>query len=324
MHNFATLAVTVKKCENRPTMQTLFFFPDSVAAIVIIVMACGYFSGAIPFGLIFARLVSGKDIRQMGSGGTGATNVLRNTNKTTALLTLIADVLKGVVPCAIFLHISPPLIASELALITGLAAVIGHIFPCWANFQGGKGFATALGVIAMLQGSLVLFCVGVWLIVAAISRFSSLASLLSLLALPINALIIELDLSHIFIFTLMVLLVTTRHRENIRRLLAHQESTLGFLDSRPIVAPSPNVENFASGNITTEEARIEEGSTSPVPESFSEEDGQSSPPDVATPEPPTDAPIDVEEKVKDSFSPTPSASKRKKGYIRANLTETPQ
>ena len=212
-------------------MDSILLFSDSLAVIILIVAATGYFTGAIPFGLLLAQLLTNTDIRRVGSRSIGATNVLRTGNKSAALLTLLLDGAKGAIPCAIFLNISPAPLAQDLALLAGLCAVIGHMFPCWLGFSGGKGVATVLGVILYLNPMIAVFVIGLWLLVAAISRYSSVASLTALAALPVLGLLLSHGIASTAVFLVLSILVFSRHRSNITRILENTESTIGLLDS---------------------------------------------------------------------------------------------
>ncbi len=212
-------------------MDNILLFSDSLAVIVLIVAAVGYFTGAIPFGLLIAQLLTNTDVRKVGSQSIGATNVLRTGNKFAALLTLLLDGAKGAIPCAVFWNISPAPLAQDLALIAGLCAVIGHMYPCWLSFSGGKGVATALGVVLYLHPLISVFVIGLWLLSAAISRYSSVASLTAITALPLLALLLSYGIATTAIFFVLSILVFFRHRSNITRVLSDTESTIALLDS---------------------------------------------------------------------------------------------
>jgi acyl phosphate:glycerol-3-phosphate acyltransferase len=196
---------------------------DGAAMIAILaVVAIGYLLGAIPFGLVLTRLAGLGDIRQIGSGNIGATNVLRTGSKTLAVLTLVFDVLKGSAAALIGGAWS-----EEAALAGGAAVVIGHMFPIWLGFSGGKGLATALGVVIVLAWKVALLAALVWLATAAISRYSSLAALVAVVAAAVFATAL-VDPMHAWLIALIALLIILRHHENIRRLLAGTESRISF------------------------------------------------------------------------------------------------
>ena len=179
---------------------------------IFLVFFISYILGSIPFGLILARIFLDKDIRKIGSKNIGATNVLRTGNKFLASLTLFLDVLKGILPILLTNYYFPSLI-----YLSGLAAFLGHIFPVWLKFKGGKGVATYLGIIFVLSFNLGLFFCVSWFFVVFITKYSSLASIVSALVIFLISLLennFELN-SYLFI-TLIIILYT--HRQNIIRL----------------------------------------------------------------------------------------------------------
>ena len=189
-----------------------------------VVMAAAYLAGSIPFGLLFTRLAGKGDIRAIGSGNIGATNVLRTGSKPLALLTLIFDGGKGaaVVLLATSFTADPLLIG-----LAGLFAVIGHCFPVWLRFQGGKGVATCVATFAAFDPRLGLIFVVLWLGTAAITRYSSLSALVATLGCSIGAVILELPVPMIFAVMAMSALSWMRHHANIGRLLSGTESRFG-------------------------------------------------------------------------------------------------
>lgn len=184
-------------------------------------LAFGYLLGSIPFGLILAKLAGLGDIRKIGSGNIGATNVLRSGRKGIAALTLLADMLKGTFAVWLAGRYGP-----DPAIIAGLGAFLGHCFPVWLKFKGGKGVATYVGVLAALAWKAALIFAGVWLATAAITRYSSLSALIATLAVPV-ALYWMGDIQVAELFVLMSALVWLFHRENIARLLSGAESKIG-------------------------------------------------------------------------------------------------
>jgi glycerol-3-phosphate acyltransferase PlsY len=193
----------------------------------IIVLTLAYFLGSIPFGLVLTRMAGLGDIREIGSGNVGATNVLRTGNKKLALLTLLLDSGKGGFAVLIVFHIFlGSENTSELAIIAGIAAVIGHNFPVWLRFKGGKGVATTLGTLLAISWPVGLATCITWVIVAVIFRYSSLSAIISLIASPFYAL--YLDREEIFILALfLAVLVIIRHHENIRKLITGHEQKIG-------------------------------------------------------------------------------------------------
>ena len=179
---------------------------------IFLVFLFSYISGSIPFGLIVTKLFLNQDIRKVGSKNIGATNVLRTGNKFIAGLTLFLDIFKGVAPILITNYYFPNLI-----YLSGLMAFLGHIFPVWLKFKGGKGIATYLGIIFALSLKLgLIFCLS-WVLIAFITKYSSLSSIVSsLVILLVSFLKSNLELNF-FLFTTFVIILYT-HRQNIVRL----------------------------------------------------------------------------------------------------------
>ncbi|HEV2899086.1 MAG TPA: glycerol-3-phosphate 1-O-acyltransferase PlsY [Pseudaminobacter sp.] len=184
-------------------------------------LAFGYLLGSIPFGLLITRAAGLGDVRNIGSGNIGATNVLRTGNKGLAALTLILDALKGTAAVLIAGIYGP-----ELALAAGFGAFLGHLFPVWLGFKGGKGVATYLGVLAGLAWNVALVFAALWLAVAFIMRYSSLAALVASLAVPLTLFYLGL-VDYAVLFAVMTVIVFIKHRANISRLLAGTESRIG-------------------------------------------------------------------------------------------------
>jgi len=189
--------------------------------ILFAALIFGYLLGSIPFGLLITRAAGLGDVRSIGSGNIGATNVLRTGNRKLAALTLLLDALKGT--AAVLLA---RLCAPEAALLAGFGAFLGHLFPIWLGFKGGKGVATYLGVLIGLawQGALV-FAV-VWLLIAYLTRYSSLAALIAAIGVPVALYVLGLrDIA--ILFAIMSVIVFIKHHANISRLLAGTESRIG-------------------------------------------------------------------------------------------------
>lgn len=187
-----------------------------LAAIVL-----GYLLGSVPFGLVLTRLAGLGDIRAIGSGNIGATNVLRTGNKALAALTLLLDGGKGAAAVLIGANFGP-----DIAVLAGGSAFVGHLFPIWLKFAGGKGVATFLGVMLASAWPVGLLACLTWLIVAAIFRFSSLAALIAVAASPAYAWWLA-DPQRAELAGFMAILVFIRHHANIRRLLKGEEPKIG-------------------------------------------------------------------------------------------------
>ncbi|NGO53236.1 glycerol-3-phosphate 1-O-acyltransferase PlsY [Allomesorhizobium camelthorni] len=184
-------------------------------------LAFGYLLGSIPFGLLITRAAGLGDVRNIGSGNIGATNVLRTGNKGLAALTLVLDALKGTAAVLIAGIYGP-----ELALVAGFGAFLGHLFPVWLRFKGGKGVATYLGVLAGLAWKVALVFAAVWLAVAFLMRYSSLAALIASVAVPLTLFYLG-RVDYAVLFAVMTAIVFIKHRANISRLLAGTESRIG-------------------------------------------------------------------------------------------------
>lgn len=182
----------------------------------------GYLLGSVPFGVLLARVFGLGDLRQIGSGNIGATNVLRTGNKTAAALTLVLDGAKG----AAAVLIARSLAAEDAVQIAGLAAFLGHCFPIWLRFKGGKGVATFLGLLLAYAFPLGLAACATWLATAIILRISSLSALVAAALAPIWALLLGLNAA-IAMLVALAILVFIRHRPNIERLLKGEEPRIG-------------------------------------------------------------------------------------------------
>jgi glycerol-3-phosphate acyltransferase PlsY len=185
-----------------------------------------YLIGAVPFGLLFSRLFSNVDVRTIGSGNIGATNVLRASGKKAAILTLLADILKGFFPVLIVNVLFHDDAATALS---GIAAVLGHNFPIYLKFKGGKGVATSLGVVLGVAPWTGLVCILVWLISALIWKYSSLSALIAFACYPLITIMVSSENSKPFsILSLFIFgMIYYRHRENIKRLLQGTEPKIG-------------------------------------------------------------------------------------------------
>lgn len=188
---------------------------------IIAALVFGYLLGSIPFGLLLTRAAGLGDVRKIGSGNIGATNVLRTGNKGLAAATLLLDALKGTAAVLIAGHFAP-----ETAVWAGLGAFLGHLFPAWLGFKGGKGVATYLGVLIGLAWQVALIFAVVWLVMAYLFRFSSLAALTAAVVVPI-ALYFMSTPQIAVLFVVMSIIVFIKHRANISRLLAGTEGKIG-------------------------------------------------------------------------------------------------
>jgi acyl phosphate:glycerol-3-phosphate acyltransferase len=192
-----------------------------IGPLHLMALLAGYLIGSIPFGLVLTRLAGLGDIRDIGSGNIGATNVLRTGNKPLALATLLLDSGKGAA-AALLLAAFDPL----AGLIAGGGAILGHNFPIWLKFKGGKGVATTLGVLISVAWPVGLGACATWLLSAAIFRYSSLSALIALAAAPFYAWWLNApDVA--ILAALLAILSSVRHHENIARLIKGQESKIG-------------------------------------------------------------------------------------------------
>ncbi len=195
---------------------------ENAPLVLLIVATLAYLLGSVPFGIVMARLFGLGDLRSIGSGNIGATNVLRTGNRLAAALTLIGDAGKG----GAAVLVARALVGEDAAQVAGLAAFFGHLFPVFLGFRGGKGVATFLGVLLALAWPVGVAACGTWLAVAAALRYSSLAALGAALSAPVWALLF--GRSEVVILTLaLATLVFVTHRGNIHRLAAGTEPRIG-------------------------------------------------------------------------------------------------
>jgi len=185
--------------------------------ILLIGIVC-YLMGSIPFGFILTKLFLKKDIRKIGSGNIGATNALRTGNKIIGYSTLILDILKAVVP-VIYVKI----FYQDLLYIASLCAFLGHVFPIWLKFKGGKGVATYVGILFAINFYLGIVFTISWCVTFFVSKFSSLSSLIGALSIPVYLLILT-QIDQVIFFTIMFVLIFFTHRENIKRLKNKEET----------------------------------------------------------------------------------------------------
>jgi glycerol-3-phosphate acyltransferase PlsY len=201
---------------------------DSIFIVLLLAFAIGYLLGSIPFGLLLTKAAGAGDVRKIGSGNIGATNVLRTGHKGLAAATLLLDMVKGTVAVLLVERLigAPAGYAIVSTLAAGLGAFIGHIFPVWLGFRGGKGVATYIGVLLGLAWPAALAFCAVWLAVAALSRYSSLSALLAAAVTP-PLLLAFGEVPAALLFAGLSLLLFWSHRANIRRLLAGEEPRIG-------------------------------------------------------------------------------------------------
>jgi len=196
--------------------------------LLLAALAFGYLLGSIPFGIVLTRLAGTEDLRSVGSGNIGATNVLRTGRKGLAVATALGDALKGAVAVLAFVHADE----ASLPLAAGFGAFIGHLFPVWLKFKGGKGVATYIGILFALAWPVgLLFCL-IWLATAALTRYSSLAGLVASAVTPV-ALWLGGWPQAAMLFAALTLMLFARHRENIARLLSGTEGKIGGTAAAP-------------------------------------------------------------------------------------------
>jgi len=198
--------------------------PDLItpAATLVVVAVVAYLLGAVPFGILITRAFGLGDLRKLGSGNIGATNVLRTGNKRAAAATLILDAAKG----AVAVLIARWTVGEDAAQLAGLAAFLGHLFPVWLGFKGGKGVATFLGVLIALAPPVGLACCAVWAATAAISRISSMSALVAA-ASASGWLLVFNHGQMLFLVMILTMLIYIRHAANISRIKAGTEPRIG-------------------------------------------------------------------------------------------------
>ena len=191
-----------------------------MSADILLVIIYSYFLGSIPFGLVITRVFLNQDIRKLGSGNIGTTNVLRTGKKSLAIATLIFDTLKGYVAVLVSL-----IYFNDLVFLSALICLIGHIFPIWINFKGGKGVAVYLGIIMALSFPLAIVFGASWILVALIFKYSSLSSIIGVLTVLAYSIILN-DYSLSFYLFINFIIILFTHRENIRKLKNSEETKI--------------------------------------------------------------------------------------------------
>jgi len=184
----------------------------------LIICTISYLIGSIPFGFILTKFFLKQDIREIGSGNIGATNALRTGNKLTGYSTLILDIFKAIIP-VIYVKINFP----ELIYIASLCVFLGHVFPVWLKFKGGKGVATYIGILFSINILLGMIFISSWFIVFLIFKYSSLSSLIGALSIPVYIFFVG-EINNVIFFGIMFVLIFYTHRENIKRLINKEES----------------------------------------------------------------------------------------------------
>ncbi|MCZ7463660.1 glycerol-3-phosphate 1-O-acyltransferase PlsY [Agrobacterium sp. O3.4] len=195
---------------------------QTAPALLALAALIGYLLGSIPFGLILTRMAGLGDVRKIGSGNIGATNVLRTGNKKLAAATLLLDALKGTAAVLV----ANALWGYEASLVAGFFAFLGHLFPVWLGFKGGKGVAVYIGVLLGAAPLMMLAFALIWLATAFITRYSSLSALLAMLIIPVALWVVGPEKTAMLV-TLLSVISWWKHRENIARLLAGTESRIG-------------------------------------------------------------------------------------------------
>ncbi len=206
-------------------------------SVFVLWAVIGYFLGSIPFGLVLTRLAGYGDIRKIGSGNIGATNVLRTGNKTLALLTVILDAFKAGFAAYLAYHLAPDAeyyflnngtqVNILASLIAGVCGILGHMFPIWLKFKGGKGISSALGLLLVTYWQVGLVALGIWVFMAFVFRYSSLSALTAALLVPFVTFLLAPPI-YVYFYSFVVLLVIFKHRSNIKRLIKGEESKISF------------------------------------------------------------------------------------------------
>jgi len=197
----------------------------------------GYFLGSIPFGLVLTRLAGYGDIRKIGSGNIGATNVLRTGNKTLALLTVLLDAFKAGFAAYLAYHLTPSAeyyflgyashVNTIASLTAGTCGILGHMFPIWLKFKGGKGISSALGLLLVTYWQIGVFALLIWLFMAFTFRYSSLSAITAAIFVPVLTYLMAPPV-YVYFYTFVVILVLFKHRSNMLRLIKGEESKISF------------------------------------------------------------------------------------------------
>ena len=199
-------------------METNYFFLISIV----------YFFGSIPFAYILPKIFDLGDIRKLGSGNVGATNVLRAGNKLLAIIVLAFDIIKGFVPLFVLKNYYHNELSEIIILFIGSAAILGHIFPIWLKFKGGKGVATYIGFLFAINYIFGIIFIITWLLIAFLKKYSSLASITSLVLLPLFVMLFSYEKQIIYLLILINLIIISKHYSNIYRLINKSETKIKF------------------------------------------------------------------------------------------------
>ena len=195
---------------------------------ILLLIIILYLIGSFPTGFVFSKLFKIGDIRKQGSGNIGATNVLRTGNKKLAFLVLLIDILKGFTPLVLLQNYLLLIDMQIYIYILGSITIIGHIFPIWLKFKGGKGVATYIGYLFFFDFFLSLLFICIWLITAIIKRYASLSSIISLISLPLLMIIFSYNILHIYLFSIISVIIILKHYSNILRLFNKTETKIKF------------------------------------------------------------------------------------------------
>ena len=187
-----------------------------------------YFFGSIPFAYILPKIFGLGDIRNLGSGNVGATNVLRAGNKLLAIIVLAFDIIKGFAPLFVLKNYYHNELSEIIILFIGSAAILGHIFPIWLKFKGGKGVATYIGFLFAINYIFGIIFVSTWFLIAFLKKYSSLASITSLVLLPLFVMLFSYDKQIIYLLILINLIIISKHYSNIYRLIHKSETKIKF------------------------------------------------------------------------------------------------
>ena len=187
-----------------------------------------YFFGSIPFAYILPKIFGLGDIRKLGSGNVGATNVLRAGNKLLAIIVLVFDIIKGFAPLFILKNYYHNELSEIIILFIGSAAILGHIFPIWLKFKGGKGVATYIGFLFAINYIFGIIFIITWLLIAFLKKYSSLASITSLVLLPLFVMLFSYEKQIIYLLILINLIIISKHYSNIYRLIHKSETKIKF------------------------------------------------------------------------------------------------